>query len=109
MKFYKKGDVLTYEGNEAKEIFILESGKLGIFKKDKLITEIDTKGSIVGELAMILQNTRSASVIALEDSAVYEIKVPLEVLAEKYPDVTVDILKSLAKRLVKTTNQLALK
>ena len=108
MKFYKKGDVLTYEGNEAKEIFILENGRLGVFKKDKLVAVIDAKGSIVGELAMILQDTRSASVIALEDSAVYEIKVPLEILVEKYPDVTVDILKSLANRLVKTTNQLAL-
>jgi len=109
VKFYKKGDVLTYEGTAAKEIFILENGRLGIFKKDKLVAKIETKGSIVGELAMILQDARSASVIALEDSAVYEIKVPLEVLVEKYPDVTVDILKSLANRLVNTTNKLAMK
>ncbi len=107
MRFYKKGETLSYEGDSAKTLFVLQSGKIGIFKHNKLITEISESGSIIGELALILNQERSASIIALEDSAVLEIKVTAEDLVIKYPEVTLQILRNLAKRLVKTTNELA--
>ncbi len=107
MRFFNKGETLAYEGEPAETLFVLQDGKIGIFKNNKLITEISGKGSIIGELSLILNQERSASIIALEDSSVLEIKVTAEDLIVKYPEVALQILKNLAKRLVKTTNQLS--
>ncbi len=107
MRFFKKGEVLSYEGDAAETLFVLQSGKLGIFKNNKLISEITKHGTIVGELALILNEERSATIIALEDSGVLELKVTPEDLIIKYPEVTLQIMKNLALRLVKTTDELS--
>jgi CRP-like cAMP-binding protein len=58
------------EGDAAKEMFVLESGRVSVVKRregvDRRLRELGT-GDCFGEMALIDMSPRSASVIALED------------------------------------------
>ena len=104
MKTFKKGSYLSTEGSEDNVIFVLLSGKIGVYKNDIQVSEISEKGSIVGEMSVILNEPRTASLLAEEDTKVIEISADLDELFERYPDITKNILISFAKRLKKTTD-----
>lgn len=73
-KHFKAGDIIIREGTMGKHAYIVESGKVEIFKgdPDKPATherlEIVGKSSIFGELALVDDKPRAASAKALEDT-----------------------------------------
>lgn len=103
MKYYPKDYTLTREGDVDQTLYILISGKIGIFKGDIKIAEFERKGTIVGEMSVILKEARSATIKTLEESHIAVINANLKELVEKHTDVTQKILKNLAERLNKTT------
>ena len=105
MKIYKKGDYLAKEGEDSEIIFILLTGRLGIYKGSMKIAEFNEKGIIVGEMSAILGEKRTASIKALEDSTVILINSDLDNLIKKYPDMSKKIMINLAERLKKTTEE----
>jgi serine/threonine-protein kinase len=65
---YQAGQLLLHEGEPGAESFIIESGKVEVFKgtgEHKVTLGILGAGEIVGEMALITQGPRSASVQAL--------------------------------------------
>ncbi len=58
------GDAIIKEGQEDARIFILLTGHLEVVKNGESIAKIDTSGEIFGELAVVSDDTRSASVVA---------------------------------------------
>lgn len=58
------GEVIIEEGQEDTRIFILLTGELNVIKDDELIATVSTSGEVFGELAIISDETRSASVVA---------------------------------------------
>ena len=71
---YGPGESLFLEGDDTRDMYILVSGRLEVFKDDKLLFEINKPGSLVGEMSYLLESKRTATVRAID--AVRAIKVP---------------------------------
>ena len=113
LKVYQSGEYLIKEGAEDKDFFCLIQGKVGIWKgdpadKDSLVKvgSFDTKATYFGEMGYLLNETRTASIIA-EDTAKV-LKFPGEMLPElimKQPSLGLKVSTALADRLKGTTSQ----
>ena len=65
---YEKGKIIFREGGESDDIFIVESGQVGVFKSNgEKFVRLATveKGAMFGEMAAITKEKRSATTIAL--------------------------------------------
>lgn len=74
-KVFKKGSIIFKEGEQSKNLYVLQYGSVKIFKniyKDGKIIEMNLAkmniGEIFGEMAMLDNSSRSASAKALEDT-----------------------------------------
>ena len=99
----KKGDLLFAEGENSRAMYFLKSGIIRIFKKkgDSNI-EIDTvhSGQILGELAFLDGNPRSASGEALTECELVEISGPtFAAVLTHIPDWLKILLKTVVTRL----------
>jgi CRP/FNR family transcriptional regulator, cyclic AMP receptor protein len=106
-KSYKKGEVIIEEGSPSKNAYIIELGSVEVSKrlqsgKIQVITKLD-RNDIFGEMGLIDQQPRSATVRALEDCNI-SVMTPdtFSLLAKRNPKALMPILKVLAKRLRNT-------
>jgi CRP-like cAMP-binding protein len=102
---FVQGSVLVREGELTNAIFILLSGRLGVFKGAIKISEFEEKGIVLGEMSVILHEKRTATIKALEDTLVIELKAGLDELINEYPEIAKKIMINLATRLKKTTQE----
>jgi CRP-like cAMP-binding protein len=105
-KVYSRGEIIIREGEQDKALYLLKSGRLGILKSDRLISEIRKPGMLFGEMSILLDQPRSATVKALTPCVVEVYEGDTNALLENYPQATRLILKSLAERLVEATTKL---
>ena len=99
----KKGDMLFREGEMSRALFVLNRGMIRLFiKKGDANIELDTirNGQVLGELAFLDGNPRSASAEALTDCELTEINSAqfLEVL-KRCPEWLKMLLKAVVGRL----------
>ncbi len=117
LKSFPAGAVIIREGEEGSEMFIVYSGRVEIQKKTRAgdsytVAVLESEHNVFfGELALIDDDTRSATVIAKEDSTFLVItKDDFIDLGKKHPDyalpITVTIARILASRLRKTTSDM---
>jgi type IV pilus assembly protein PilB len=100
---YEDGDVIIQEGNKDRDFFKLVRGKVAVLRSGKKIAEITEPGEYFGEMAAILEEPRSASIIAAGRSTIK--RYPgnkLGELIEKYPEVSKHLFRTLVERLHKT-------
>ena len=107
-KVYSRGEILIREGEQDKALYMLKSGKLGVLKNGRLVAEITDPGVLFGEMSILLDQPRSATVKALTPCVVEVYEVDIDTLPESDPQVTRVILRALAKRLADTTTKLHL-
>ena len=100
LKHFQAGDIIIHEGERSGRIYILKSGVLEVIKDGVIISEISEQGSIIGEMSSLLEGKRTATVRARVDSELYLVDHELSEIVEKYPNITVKILITLADRLV---------
>ena len=95
----KKGDLLFEKGDPGDVLYVIVSGQLRIFNGETTIAHLG-KQEIIGEMAVLSSETRSASVEAIEDTRLLEIQQDLlyEVL-ETTPSALEAIIQTLARRL----------
>lgn len=103
MQHFPKDYVLANDGDMDQSLFILINGKLGIFKGDIQIAEFDQKGTIVGEMSVILNEPRTATIKTITECHISVIKADLRGLVQKHPEIAQKLMKTIAKRLSKTT------
>lgn len=111
LKVYKPHEALIVEGTDEKDFFCLLQGKVGVWKGDLEVREslvkvgeIADKGVYFGEMSFLLQEPRTASILA-EDS-VKVLKFPGDMLPQmvmKQPKLGLKICTALADRLKGTT------
>ncbi len=106
----QKGDLLFREGDGSNAMYLIRVGMIRIFKKkgDSQI-EIDTlrSGQIVGEMAFLDGNPRSASAEALVDSELVEIsKTVYDSTMIQIPEWLKVLLKAIVARLRSTTTKM---
>lgn len=103
---YAPHQVIEEEGSSNGGWYVLLSGRVGVFKKDKQVAEFTTRGVVFGEISSILHRPRSARLVALEPTTVMHFNTDLDELIAHHPKVAKTILISLAERLVRTTDAL---
>lgn len=71
-KMFTSGQLLMKEGEEGEEAYFITKGKVQVYKQtdgnNKVVLGTVKEGDIVGEMALITDDKRSASVKALEDT-----------------------------------------
>jgi CRP/FNR family cyclic AMP-dependent transcriptional regulator len=103
MRILKKGELLFAEGENSRAMYLLKKGMIRLYKKKgESSIELDTvhSGQVLGELAFLDGNPRSASGEALTDCELIEISGPVfqQVLA-KLPDWLKILMKTIVGRL----------
>jgi len=102
-KYYSIGDTITSMGDPADGFYILLTGKIGVYKKDFTVAEVNTRGTIFGELGCILGIPRTATLQAVEPTSVLFVRMTVNELVEKHPEFAKKLLIDLADRLTRTT------
>jgi CRP-like cAMP-binding protein len=97
-------DILIKKGAEGDSLFLIHKGWLKIVtedsKGDELILNKCGPGEIIGEMALLDSEPRSASVIALENAEALEIKqTAFQDALDKDPDISLSIIRSYSNRL----------
>jgi CRP-like cAMP-binding protein len=114
MKKFKNGDVIFSENSECDGMYIIDSGRVRVFKTvgrgpQKREIDLCTLGpkAMFGEMAMIDENKRSASVQAIEPTVCTVIsKKVFEDQLARIPVWMVNMIKILVMRLRETNERL---
>jgi SulP family sulfate permease len=102
---YRAGDIVFRQGDTSRELYIIAKGCAsarlmlpGSARDTRLITF--AAGTVFGEIALLDQETRSATIAADEDLVCYVLEhSSFEALAREYPSVAIKILANLAREL----------
>jgi len=96
---YKEGDLVLPEGELGRGFCILESGTLEVIRDNRIISEIDMKGAIFGELSEILGMKRDASIRAKTPASVRHVEESIADIVSKNPKVALKLIRTLGRRL----------
>ncbi len=103
-----RGDFLFHQGDRAESAYVLVSGILQVRIRDDshkewVIAEVNP-GEIVGELALIVEQDRIASILATRDSELFRMSREVFTrIIEKYPQIMMSVCRSIFARLGKNT------
>lgn len=109
-KKYPKGNIIVYEYDEGEEIYYISKGKVKVSKisnlQEKVIAYL-REGEFFGEMAILGDCKRSATVSALEDvEALVLKKEDFFYLMKLEPKIMINMIKELSKRYISTEAQL---
>jgi hypothetical protein len=108
MKF-KKGATIINEGTTGSDAYFILSGSVEVSKKfgeEKLVLSRLVKGNIFGEMSLVDDKPRSATIVALEDTEVRVIgRDRFETMLEQNPRAVIPLLKQVFQR-VRYLNQM---
>ncbi len=108
---YHAGETLFHQGDVGDAAYVILSGKADIMVESPSgaikVAEVE-QNSIVGEIAILCNVARSATVIAVTEIHALRIEKDnfLKLLIE-FPEMTIEVLRVLAERLSHTTAELS--
>jgi CRP-like cAMP-binding protein len=70
---FKDGEVLLYQGKTNTHLFFLRQGKVLVQIDGENVSQLSTRGDVVGEMSLINRTASTASVIAHGDVSTYEV------------------------------------
>lgn len=97
----QKDETIFHEGTVGSQMYVMLGGKAGVFKNGKCISELRT-GDMFGEMALVCDEPRSATVVALENSKLFVLKEEtFDKLMTKRVAIRMlfNIVKTLSRRL----------
>jgi CRP/FNR family cyclic AMP-dependent transcriptional regulator len=100
--------VVIHENDPADSLFVIESGKVKVYCSDKngkeFIMNTQGAGDYFGELALLDDSTRSASVRTVEKSSFSIIyKDDFNRVLDEHPNIARQLIRNLAQRVRKLT------
>ncbi len=103
-KTYKKGDVILMEEESGSALFVIVNGEVKVVRIGEdgreVILSILGASDIFGEMALLDGETRSASVVALDNAELFMIhRKDFLALLHEYPSIAISLLKHLTQRL----------
>ncbi len=111
---FEEGAMLMRQGDVSESMYVIIQGKVQVERTDPLLrgplvlAELGP-GEIVGELAVLDGEPRSATVTSMEPTQTLELTAPaLAITVLQHPEVSRALLMVLSQRL-RTTDQLAVK
>ena len=104
---FSKDEIIFEEGQPGDAFYILHSGSVNIVKKlngeQEIINKLEHPGEFFGEMSLIEDKPRSASVIAAEDTKLLSVdKKDFLFLVRQYPDLLMRIAFSISNFLRKS-------
>lgn len=107
-KTFRQGEIIIKEGDIGNSFFQILNGKAGVYanygKGDPLRIAVLEKGEYFGEMAIIEEYPRSATVVAIGNVTVLEIpENDLNSFFAEYPDQIVELMKHLGSRVESMT------
>lgn len=107
---YSSGDYIIKQGETGLGLFFITSGKVKVEVEkngSKTVVAELKEEDCIGELSIIDNKPRSASVICVEDTRCLLLtRDSFTKLMNKYPDISVQMVKALAERLRVTTEKM---
>lgn len=108
--FYK-GEIIFLEGQDSKCAYIIESGRVGIYREGyrgkRSLIRILRENDIFGEMGLIDKYPRSATTIAIQDTRCLIIERSRFSYLKKFnPDFVNSLIKSLTEKLRTTITKL---
>jgi CRP/FNR family cyclic AMP-dependent transcriptional regulator len=105
---FPKNTVVIHENDPADSLFIIESGKVKVYCSDKngkeFIMNTQGEGDYFGELALLDDSTRSASVRTVEKSSFCIIfKDDFNRVLDEHPKIARQLIRNLSQRVRKLT------
>lgn len=111
MRQFSPQEIIIRENEPGETAFVIENGKVEVFKEQagrRVHIAFLEKGATFGEMSMVDDLPRSASVMAVEETLVREIhRDGLHSTMRDNPDTVIKLLKSIFERLRETNAQLA--
>ena len=102
--YLKAGETIFNEGDPATELYVVQSGRVGIQLGNRLLDTLDAN-SIFGEMALIDGAPRSATAIAATDVALLPIsEKQFLLLVSRTPFFALNVMRILARRLRTANN-----
>ena len=99
----KAGSVIFREGEAADRLFVIKSGEVRIQIGNRTITELSA-GDIFGEMALIDNEPRSATAVAMTDVELVPVsEKQFLFLVSQTPYFALKVMRVLARRLRATT------
>ena len=104
---YVAGETVFADGSAGRCLYLIRSGMLDVRKNQRLLTRLG-RGAYVGEMALIDDAPRSASVVASEDCTLLRLdRAAFEDLTEDYPAMLRELCRLLAFNLREANRNLA--
>ncbi|MFH1351265.1 MAG: cyclic nucleotide-binding domain-containing protein [Pseudomonadota bacterium] len=108
---FKEGDALVEQGDSGRGLYIIVSGKVKIVKEtvsgDQLEIAILGPGEFFGEMAVLDDAPRSASVYALEETRCLLLTAwDFKATMKTHPEIALEILPVVVKRFRETNDKL---
>jgi CRP/FNR family cyclic AMP-dependent transcriptional regulator len=108
---FAAGETIFNYGEPGDAIYVISSGEVEVFFKndtgERIVLEVATRGDFFGELSMLDEGTRTASVMATQDTQALRLGRPdLEKFLQLRPQAAMDLLAAMSRRLRKTVERL---
>jgi CRP-like cAMP-binding protein len=99
------GTVLLAEGTQSGRVYVLEDGTLEVARGETQVALVNERGSIFGEMSLLLDTSHTATVRAVTPAVVHEFTDGAAFLNSD-PETTLIIARLLAQRLQAATTYL---
>jgi CRP-like cAMP-binding protein len=104
-----KDELLFNKGDKGDSLFVINAGRVKVFTSDEQGNEILLNqvgnGEIIGEMALLDYEPRSASIVALEETSFLELnREEFKEILKEYPDLALSIIRYLISRLRQNTS-----
>ena len=108
---YAAGETIFNYGDPGDAIFVIRSGEVEVFFKndtgERIVLEVATRGDFFGELSLLDNGYRSASVIALQDTETLRLdRDDLKKFLMLRPEAAMDLLAAMGRRTRSTVEKL---
>lgn len=101
---FKKGEIIFNEGDPATELYVIQSGRVGIMHGNRLLDTLEPN-TIFGEMALIDAAPRSAKAIASTDVTLVPVsEKQFLFMVSQTPFFALSVMRVLAQRLRASNN-----
>jgi len=103
---YKNREVVCREGETSNDLYFILSGRFAVYANNKLTTVLTPNDLFIGEMAFLLNDRRTATILAVGDCRLIRIpKADFLLMIRKNPHYGIFLSKMLAQRLLRQTSQ----
>ena len=103
---YKDKQVVCREGENSNDLYFIISGRFAVYANKKLATVLTPNDLFIGEMAFLLNDRRTATILAVGNCKLIRIpKAEFLLMIRQNPHYGIFLSKMLAQRLVRQTTQ----